>query len=412
MAKPWGKAGAWADDSERAELEETANTTESDTSFPSLSVAATVKPTKKKKNVSMTLAEFNTGAPTGPGTGSRRGGGGDLGFENKRLTPDEMRMLPTGPKERSAEEMESGRLGGGFRSYGGRTGGGPVGREGQGRDGSWGGGGGGGARRGYGGFDDENRSAPPPREDLPSRADEVDNWASGKKTLPSRMDSGGGRDRYGGGGGDGGRQDRYSSLGGGSRADDVDNWASGKKPLPARSTGGSSFGSGFRDPAATDADRWTRTGPLPSREVEPSRERTRLVFAPPSGGGDGNSNDVVKTTRASPFGAARPREEILAEKGLDYKQLDSDIETKKTSRPTSAHSSRPTSAHSNRPESPASQVLEVAAKPRPRVNPFGDAKPREVLLQEKGKDWRKIDFELEHRGVNRYGASLPHSHVV
>jgi hypothetical protein len=35
------------------------------------------------------------------------------------------------------------------------------------------------------------------------------------------------------------------------------------------------------------------------------------------------------------------------------------------------------------------------------VNPFGDAKPREVVLQEKGKDWRKIDLELEHRSVNR-----------
>ena len=27
-------------------------------------------------------------------------------------------------------------------------------------------------------------------------------------------------------------------------------------------------------------------------------------------------------------------------------------------------------------------------KPRPKVNPFGDGKPREVLLQEKGVDYR------------------------
>jgi len=40
-------------------------------------------------------------------------------------------------------------------------------------------------------------------------------------------------------------------------------------------------------------------------------------------------------------------------------------------------------------------------KPRPKVNPFGDAKPREVLLEEQGKDWRKIDSELEHRRVDR-----------
>lgn len=35
------------------------------------------------------------------------------------------------------------------------------------------------------------------------------------------------------------------------------------------------------------------------------------------------------------------------------------------------------------------------------MNPFGDAKPREVLLEQKGMDWRKIDLELEHRGVDR-----------
>ena len=40
-------------------------------------------------------------------------------------------------------------------------------------------------------------------------------------------------------------------------------------------------------------------------------------------------------------------------------------------------------------------------KSRPKVNPFGDAKPREVLLEEQGKDWRKLDRELEHRGVDR-----------
>ncbi|WZZ36202.1 hypothetical protein YC2023_019603 [Brassica napus] len=38
---------------------------------------------------------------------------------------------------------------------------------------------------------------------------------------------------------------------------------------------------------------------------------------------------------------------------------------------------------------------------RRKVNPFGDAKPREVLLEEQGKDWRKMDMELEHRRVDR-----------
>ncbi|XP_043705886.1 eukaryotic translation initiation factor 4B2-like [Telopea speciosissima] len=387
MSKAWGGIGAWAAESERAEAEERENAAAAVAnsqltgggeflSFPSLKEAAAAKPKKKK----MTLAEFTTGTNVGPGTARR-----DYSTESKGLTTDEMLRLPTGPKERTAEEMEYGRLGGGFRSYG-RTGP-PPGRmreRGDDSDGSWGGG-----RRSYGGFDDERR-APPPRSqeyDQPSRADEVDNWAMAKKPLSiSAMDSGSGR------------QDRYSSLGSGgggpSRADEVDNWGMGKKaqaPPPTRSMG---FGSGFRD-SAPDLDRWSRGGPR-----DGDRERPRLVLNPPRG--DGVVNESTRTTRPSPFGAARPREEILAEKGLDWKKLDSDIESRKTtSRPTSSQSSRPSSAQSNRAESPAPQVLEAAPKQRPKVNPFGDAKPREVLLEEQGKDWRKIDFELEHRGVDR-----------
>ncbi|KAI9081747.1 hypothetical protein K1719_036295 [Acacia pycnantha] len=95
--------------------------------------------------------------------------------------------------------------------------------------------------------------------DQPSRVDEVDNWASVKKCLPS-LDSG--------------WQNRYGSLGGGSRADEKDNWSVGKKPLPARSPG---FGSGFRD-SGVELDRWTRG---PPRDNE--RERPRLTLDPPKG---------------------------------------------------------------------------------------------------------------------------------
>ncbi|OVA20823.1 Plant specific eukaryotic initiation factor 4B [Macleaya cordata] len=367
MSKPWGGIGAWAAEAERAEAEEkerqisyAANSqTGESQSFPSLKEAATAKP--KKKKTTMTLSEFTVGTYVGPG-GARR----DLSSESKGLTTEEMLRLPTGPKERSPEEMEVGRLGGGFRSYG-TSGSGPgrTRERNDSGDGSWGGG-----RRSYGGFDDERRT-PSSRVsdyDQPSRADEVDNWAMGKKSLPS-MDSG--------------RQNRYDSLGsggrgggGGSRADEIDNWATGKKSLPVRSS--SNFGSGFQDSP---------------------QERPRLVLNPPSS--DLAQNEPVKSTRPSPFGAARPREEILAEKGLDWRKQESEIENKKTSRPTSSHSSRPPSAHSNRPESPAPQVAEGATKSRPKVNPFGDAKPREVLLEAQGKDWRKIDSELEHRRVDR-----------
>ncbi|XP_057415584.1 eukaryotic translation initiation factor 4B2 isoform X2 [Lotus japonicus] len=378
MSKPWGNIGAWAADSERAEEEEREATAAAESqSFPSLKEAVTVKPKKGKK---MTLSEFNMGGFNSSGV--------------EKLTPAEMLRLPTGPKERSAEEMQSSRYGGGgFSSFdrGSRR---PE-RDG---DGSWGAG-----RRSYGGFDDERRGPPSSRVselDQPSRADEVDNWASMKKSLPS-LDSGRGN-RYGGGGGGGGggfgaggggggfgAGGGGGGFGGGSRADGVDNWMSGKKPLPstapppARSSGYS----GFRD-SGGDPDRW------PRREMEPDRERPRLVLDPRKGDGSVNETPPAMTNKPSPFGAARPREEVLAQKGLDWKKLDSEIEAKKaTSRPTSSHST------TSRPSS--SEGPDAVLKPRPKVNPFGEAKPREVLLAERGADWRKIDLELERRGVDR-----------
>lgn len=376
MSKAWGSIGDWASDVEREEQEAAAEAAASATSgasaasqnFPSLREAVTAKPKKKK----MSLNEFHT---------SSGGLGGGRVVEAKGLTPDEMLRLPTGPKERSAEEMQYGRLGGGFSNYG-RTGP-PPGRmrDRDDTDGSWGGG-----RRQYGGIDEERRG-PPPRVsdyDQPSRADETDNWAMTKKSLPS-VDSGR-QNRYGSLGGGGG------GMGGGSRADEVDNWGTAKKPLPTRS---STFGSGFRD-SGPDPDRWRRGG-----NREPEQERPRLILDPPKA--DVGANEIPKTNRSNPFGAARPREEVLAEKGLDWKKLEIEIEGKKTSshssRPTSSHSSRPSSAHSARSEGPGLQqgLENVISKPRPKVNPFGDAKPREVLLEERGQDWRKIDLELEHR---------------
>ncbi|KAK6139191.1 hypothetical protein DH2020_027070 [Rehmannia glutinosa] len=252
------------------------------------------------------------------------------------------------------DDMQQGRLGGGFSNYGSRPGSGGYN---QGRPREYEG------RRSYGFQDEDQRGAPSqPRVsemNQSSRADEVDNWASMKKqTVPDYNSA---QPRPGG---------KYSSLGGGggpgvaSRADDVDNWAS------------------------AEPDRWTRN-------------EQRLVSDSPK-----NEVEVVeKVNKPNPFGAARPREEVLAEKGLDWKKLDLDIEGKKQQHSVSG-GSRPASSQSSRPESPLSSrseltVGESAVKQKPKVNPFGDAKPREVLLEEKGLDWKKIDLELEHRRVER-----------
>lgn len=385
MSKTWGPIGAWAAEAEREEAEEKAQAAAAAAAgvvgagnFPSLREASSTKQKKKK----MTLQEFNMQQQQAPPP-------------SRGLTPDEMVRLPTGPTQRAPGEESS--FGRGFSNYGRRD-----------RDEDRGGGG----RRSYGGFDDDRRGGGPPSRvsdfDQPSRADEADNWAMGKKSsFPSPST-------------DSGRSNRYGALGGGgggaggmgmSRADEVDNWGAGKKPMvPVRS---STFGSSFRD-SRPEPDRWSRGVVLGEGEREQPLERRRLVLDPPrgeglGGGGGGVVEPVVKTSsnKPNPFGTARPREEVLAEKGLDWKKVDLEIEAKRSSssRPTSEHSSRPSSAQSSRSEGLGLQGTEGGGgvkQPRPKVNPFGDAKPREVLLQEKGMDWRKIDLDLEHRRVDRF----------
>ena len=59
----------------------------------------------------------------------------------------------------------------------------------------------------------------------------------------------------------------------------------------------------------------------------------------------------------------------------------------------------------------ASDTSEQAAPqpPKPRSNPFGAARPREDVLKEQGRDWRKEELELAHKGVQRYATVAEHS---
>ncbi|KAL3644486.1 hypothetical protein CASFOL_009666 [Castilleja foliolosa] len=373
---PWGKVGNWAAEAERAEAEEReAAAAQPQLSFPTLKNA--VSTAKQKKKTKMSLQEFNMQQQS-------------TYSPSRGLTPEEMVRLPTAPKERSADEMQQGRLGGGFSNYGSRTGSGGF-NSGRPRDNE--------GRKSYL-FDNDNlRSAhlEPRVSDFnqPSRADEVENWASMKKQITDYNTR---QDRPVGG--------KYSSLGSGeggpglaSRADEADNWGSLKKNLSlTQQTRSSSFGSGFSSRIESDrrAPNEHSFGSGFSRP-EPDRwtsNENRLVINSPK-------YDVVivpKVNKPSPFGAARPREEVLAEKGLDWKKLDSEMDVKKLgSRPASSQSSRPGSQQSSSSDVEGEGVV----REKPKVNPFGNAKLREVLLEEKGLDWKKIDLELEHRRVER-----------
>nr|XP_017219868.1 PREDICTED: eukaryotic translation initiation factor 4B2-like [Daucus carota subsp. sativus] len=391
MSKPWGKIGAWAAEAEQAELEEkqqqaaeaAAAASRDSQSYPSLRETVNSKPKKKNK---MSLQQFALS------TGSSRVG----------LTPDEMLQLPKGPQERSGE-FQSGRFG-------------SFGRA-------------GGSHRDDRRFDDDGRRAGTVTRisdyDQPSRADGVDNWAMSKRAVVNLGDRGSRNEGFSRGSGsegvsradeagnwgtgkkvanvfDGGNRtstSRHGALGSGggtdgvSRADEVDNWAVGKKQQvlaagPVRSSGFSGSG----------PDRWTRGG----GNGLGGEERTKMVFDKPRTDRVVNESSVSKGegNRPNPFGAARPREEVLSEKGLDWREVDMEIEAKKSS------GSRPSSGQSNRPGSSQSEPAEGGSSlpqgvMKPKVNPFGDAKPRELLLEEKGLDWKKIDLDLERRRVDR-----------
>ncbi|KAL5055666.1 hypothetical protein RYX36_036348 [Vicia faba] len=321
----WSKPGAWALDSEEheAELLQSHNTVETKplAEFPSLAVAAATKP-KKKKAQTLSLAEF-TAKPV------------------SSFTHQDPVVLPTGPRQRTAEEIESDRtrLGGGFRSYGDRP------NRGSGGDESsvsrWGSSRVSGELRRNDSFGSRDRDSN--RESVPSRADEIDNWAAAKKPV-----IGNGFERRD-------RGERGGFFDAQSRADESDSWVSSKSFVPSsegrRFSGGGGGGFdrerkiGFGTSGGADSDNWNRKkgdSSVGSERTETvAGGRPRLVLQPRSASASNENQDVpaavavsfsgivAKPKGANPFGEARPREQVLAEKGQDWKKIDEQLESVK-----------------------------------------------------------------------------------
>ncbi|KAL2329093.1 hypothetical protein Fmac_022520 [Flemingia macrophylla] len=294
----WSKPGAWALDSEEHEaelLQQKPDDTKPLSDFPSLAVAAATKP-KKKKTQTYSLAEF-TAKPD--------------------LDQDPV-VLPTGPRQRTAEELAADRtrLGGGFRSYGDRP------NRGDDSNSRWGSRASDEPRR-NGSFAprDSNRELPP------SRADETDNWAAAKK--PS-----------------GGFERREREKGGffdsQSRADESDSWVANKSFVPSEGRrfngGGGGFDRerrvvGFGSSGGADSDNWNRKKSEPNagseNGVAGTRPRLNLQPRTMSVNNEGQDGNVGKPKGVNPFGEARPREQVLAEKGQDWKKIDEQLESMK-----------------------------------------------------------------------------------
>ncbi|XP_043714111.1 eukaryotic translation initiation factor 4B3-like [Telopea speciosissima] len=329
VSSVWSKPGKWALDSEEHEdelLQQQTEQQKDDTErenghfdFPSLAAAAAAAITpksKKKKGQTFSLAEFNVGKPVGPGTGKAA-----QSANLNRLTLDEALILPTGPRERTAEELERSRHG--FRSYGlndnaGRN------RNSNGDDSS-------NSRWGSSRVSDEpHRNGGFNRDSAPSRADEIDDWGAGKKSMAAPAFE---------------RREKVGFFDSQSRADESDSWLGNKTFTPSE---GRRFGGGFENHrerrggfdmfqketsngGAADSDTWGK-----KREEVSASGRPRLVLQPrtlPVNNADQQqqqgSGSTVKSKGSNPFGEARPREEVLAEKGEDWKKIDEQLESMK-----------------------------------------------------------------------------------
>ncbi|KAL8115726.1 hypothetical protein AgCh_022283 [Apium graveolens] len=314
VTSPWGnKPKSWALDAEEHEQEliqqhkseDVADVAAPLSDFPSLAAVATTK-AKKKKPQTMKLAEFSTYDAT-------------KFRENKDV---DVMNLPKGPRERSAEELEMNK---GFRSWGSersdrgsrdepRRGGGFRDRESKeftvsradetdnwgAKKGSGGGGGGGferGERREKGGFFENSQS----------KADESDNWGANKSYVPSERKYE--RQKVG-----------FESSGGA----DSDNWGK-KKEEEGRKFGAFDSlrerrGGGFERDESWGKKREDVGGVRPKLNLQPRKVPI---------GEEVQNGGVVKPKGSNPFGNARPREEVLKEKGQDWKEVDEKLESLK-----------------------------------------------------------------------------------
>ncbi|XP_022748136.1 eukaryotic translation initiation factor 4B3-like [Durio zibethinus] len=308
VSSPWGKPGAWALDAEEHEAEHqqhsgVVSSTEKLVDYPTLASAATTKG-KKKKGQALSLAEFNTYGSAKPS-------------EPTRLTHEDLLGLPTGPRERSPEELDRNRVGGGFKSYSSNRYNANV------DDSS--------SNSRWGSSRVSNRDSN--REIAPSRADEIDNWASAKKSTPTGNGFGGGFERRERGGG------FFDSQ---SKADGVDNWAANKSYKSANEAPPRRFGGGFERRSSFDSlqsrdsprdlDNWGKKKDESGSASGSGGVRPKLVLQPrtvPVNEEGKKEATVAKPKGANPFGEARPREEVLKEKGKDWKEIDEKLETQR-----------------------------------------------------------------------------------
>ncbi|KAH9290653.1 hypothetical protein KI387_034770 [Taxus chinensis] len=301
MARSLGGVGAWAEEAEREEAERLKAAAEAEAEAE-VAPAAAISKSRRKKNPTYSISEVTTGQYVGPGGRSR-------------ALPD-TRIFPFADRSMVSDQSSRGR-----------------------------------------GFDTRPQEFDRKREAFPvpaSRADQVDDWGSVKRAS-----------------------------------------AAGSAAAP-------------RDQPHSNSDRRRFPSQDGKRTVESSSEETKQA-------------ELVQRqarVRSDPFAGARPREQVLADKEKEG-QLDKDRISEKDKMYAAVKDGdkvssvveeqeevigeeKSRSSLSSRPPTPRGLELESQiVAPKKKVNPFGEAKPREVQLEQRGVDYRQIDLDLERRSAVR-----------
>lgn len=210
---------------------------------------------------------------------------------------------------------------------------------------------GGGGGFGSGGFGSRREERGEPGEDDgPSRADTTDDWGASRKFTPTSAGSGGFEDRAASRGFGSSRRSDDDFEGGPSRADAESRWGKKIAPSSGVSSGSSGGGGGFED------------RPSRNRDMDESSWGTRRTADAPE---------------APTGGGGRPRLK-LAPRTKPLPVLDIPPEAKLPEK-----------------KEPEAELLPVpTGPPKPKSNPFGAARPREEVLKEQGRDWKKEEVAL------------------
>jgi len=231
-----------------------------------------------------------------------------------------------------------------------------------------------------GGGQDRGRRPMTREEDFtPSRADESSHWGTDKRSTFTSSTKPRNYDRP--------RNPGY---------EDKDSWSSTRSGFgnfhrqDRRQQTGGGFGNHMNE------DRWSQNYQKPTeRKPLTIDKRTKPLET-------GQDSELTRSVhKSNPFGEARPREEVLKDRGLDV--ASSDVFSSRSELLSDQDVKSPSSSVSG------NEFVDNSASRRPKQrteDPFGGARPREVVLDERGQQSDEEEGVKFNRQVEEIGHGI------